>query len=394
TYVFQITDANGCTYSESYTVAPVTNITVAGQLVRNITCNPGANGEVLFTVGNFAGTYSYSLNGAPAVTGQTSATISVTGITASGPQTVVITDEITTCTATATVNVAQPAALALIVASNINANCNTGAKVSVTASGGTAPYQYSFVPATATGPGTYADSNAAVLDPATLNWKVYVKDVNGCEITAPLAFSIIKDASPTMTAPAPICFTGAPVAIDLSLVATVPVTGTRVYRVNGSDITGSVYTVTTPGTYLFSVVDANGCESNIITYEVKPQVTLVASLDQDLTCVVNASISLTPGGGTGTYTTYEVKINAGGYNPITLPYNPSVDGSYTFRVTDSQGCTAVSNVVIVTPKTDPRASAVATDVSCNGGSNGSITVTASNGIAPYKYQLSQGGTVL
>ncbi|KAF2518380.1 hypothetical protein EYY60_00155, partial [Flavobacterium zhairuonense] len=129
------------------------------------------------------------------------------------------------------------------------------------------------------------------------------------------------------------------------------------------------------------------------SYEVKPQVTLQADLVQDLTCVVNGSIELTPNGGTGTYT-YEVDIDGGGYNPATTPYTATVDGSYTFRVTDSQGCPAVSNVVVVTPKTTPTASPVATAVKCAGDGNGSITVTAADGIAPYKYQLSKAGAVV
>lgn len=61
-------------------VKPAVNITVSGTVVSDVTCNPGANGEVLFTVGNFTGTYSYVLNSGTPVTGQTSKTISITGL--------------------------------------------------------------------------------------------------------------------------------------------------------------------------------------------------------------------------------------------------------------------------------------------------------------------------
>ena len=63
TYVFTVTDANGCYYTESYTVAPVTNITVSGPLVSDVNCNAETNGAVDFTVSNFASTYSYTING-------------------------------------------------------------------------------------------------------------------------------------------------------------------------------------------------------------------------------------------------------------------------------------------------------------------------------------------
>ena len=393
-YVFQITDANGCTYQESYKVLPATEITVEGKLISDVTCNPGTNGEVLFTVGNFTGTYSYSINGAtPAVTGVNSLTIPLTGITTAGTQTIVITDEVTGCTATASVIVSQPTALSLAVVTNVNANCKNDAYVTMQASGGTAPYEYSFVVGGTGAPGTFSPSAFAILDPATPNWDVYVKDANGCIITIPFTVPVVKDAEPTMGTPTPICFVGTAVTIDLAALATVSI-GTGVYRVNGSDITGTTYDITAPGIYTFSVVDGNSCESNIVSFEVKPQVTLLAELLQDLTCTVNASIALTPGGGTGTYGSYYVDINGGGYNVITMPYEPSAAGTYTFRVADSQGCEAFSAPIIVTPALLPVANATPIDVTCIGGNNGRIEVTATSGIVPLQYQLEKGGVIV
>ncbi|WP_299892550.1 SprB repeat-containing protein, partial [uncultured Lacinutrix sp.] len=67
-YIFQVTDASGCPYQELFVIDDVDNILVNGQLISDVTCNPGTDGEVLFTVTNFTGTYSYSINGAPVVT--------------------------------------------------------------------------------------------------------------------------------------------------------------------------------------------------------------------------------------------------------------------------------------------------------------------------------------
>ncbi|SNR86953.1 T9SS type B sorting domain-containing protein, partial [Flavobacterium sp. ov086] len=386
-YVFQVTDANGCTYQESYIVKPAVNITVSGTVVSDVTCNPGSNGEVLFTVGNFKGTYSYVLNAGAPVTGQTSKTISITGLTAASTQSIVVTDEVTGCIAPASVNVIQNPALSLSLLANVPANCDNKAKVQVKAAGGVAPYEYSFVAATATGPGTYTTSDTAFLDATVPNWKVYVKDANGCEITAPFAVTITKDAAPVIAMPASICYVGSNVIIDLNALSTVAV-GPAKYTLNGVEIPGTTYTVTGAGTYIFGIIDGNGCKSNQVSFVVKPQVFLQADLNQDLTCAVDATIKLTPRGGTGTYNLYEVDINGTGYNAFTtLPYVATVDGTYTFRVTDSQGCPAVSNAVIVTPKTVPKGIAVATKVSCFGDSNGSIVVTASNGIEPYKYRI-------
>src|SRR5690606_31091775 len=98
----------------------------------------------------------------------------------------------------------------------------------------------------------------------------------------------------------------------------------------------------------------------------------------DLTCTDDAVITLTPSGGavTATYT-YEVSFNGASYAVITgSPYTPNTAGSYIFRVTDSQGCTAVSNEIIVTTPVTPTLTFSKIDVSCFGGSDGRIVVTA------------------
>jgi hypothetical protein len=57
-YMFQVTDANGCTVQELYTIADVTPIAIVGALVNDITCNAANgttnNGSASFTVTGFA----------------------------------------------------------------------------------------------------------------------------------------------------------------------------------------------------------------------------------------------------------------------------------------------------------------------------------------------------
>ncbi|MBC7847533.1 MAG: T9SS type B sorting domain-containing protein [Flavobacterium sp.] len=396
TYLFQVTDANFCTYQESFTVNPVTNITVSGQLISDVTCNPGTNGEVRFTVGNFAGTYNYSLDGGTTViTGQTNPTITVSGLSTASTQTINITDVITGCTATASLTVAQSAPLALVANPFINANCNFGAQVSVTASGGVAPYTYSYVISGAPA-GTYYTSASAVLDPAiAASWDVYVKDANNCVISTPLPIAIATDALPIIVMPASQCFVGTPLTIDLSVGQTVAVSPAT-YKINGSNQTSPIYTINAPGTYQLSIVDANGCSSNVVNYIVQPQLLLNAALTKELDCTISpdAVVTLTANGGIAPYTLYEYSTNAGasytamGSNVLTT----STAGTYIFRVTDTQGCQAVSSEVMITPQTIPTFAFTQTNVTCNGGSNGSVIITAANGIAPYQYSIDNGAT--
>ncbi|MNX37261.1 hypothetical protein D3C86_675670 [compost metagenome] len=387
TYVFQITDANGCTYSESHTVVPVTNITVSAAVIANVSCNGGSNGSLKFTVANNTGAFTAVLTAGTGTLSTTGNVVTASGLVA-GNYTLEVTDTATGCTNTASIAVTEPTALALALASNVNANCDFGAKVSVTASGGTAPYEYSFVQASAAGPGTFTASNEAELNPATTtSWKVYVRDANNCVIGTPLAIPIERDVDPTITAPALICFTGTPVTVTVTATADPDVLPAATYSVNGGAFQASRdFTISAPGTYVFRIKDGNGCIASV-SYEVKPQLTLQANLIQDLTCALVADITLVPGGGTGTYTKYEV-YDGTTYTVIPGPsYKPTVDGTYSFRVTDSQNCEAVSNVITVSPKTVPTATFTQVDVSCFGGNNGSFVLTPADGIAPYTYSV-------
>lgn len=66
-------------------------------------------------------------------------------------------------------------------------------------------------------------------------------------------------------------------------------------------------------------------------------------------------------------------------------------GTYTYSVTDANGCTATATVNIQ-DYVPPVASFTTTDASCFGASDGSITVTASQGKAPYSYSIDNGNS--
>ncbi|TRX07877.1 T9SS type B sorting domain-containing protein [Flavobacterium gawalongense] len=405
-YFFQVKDANNCISVLEVPIPSISSIGVVINNKSNVTCNGANNGIINYTVSGFDATVTtieYELLNpltnspiSPAING------TITGV-AGGPTSGIISglkpgDYLlkvkestgTLCSALIPFNINQPIqSLNATISNETNANCNTGTQITVSATGGTGPYQYAFVQDGAPQAGAYNNSNLGVLNPLPLplklNWDIWVKDANGCEFK--IDKTITVDPSPTIDPVGLQCFTGS--ALSITLTGTY--VGIPTYSIGGAYQASPTFTVNAPGVYNVSIKDANGCIAPA-TFEVKEQVILVANMTQDLTCAVGASITLTPSGGTGTYTTYEVSFNGGVYAPTISPFITNTAGSYVFRVTDSQGCPAISNEIIVTPNTTPTLTFTQANVSCNGGSNGSIVITAAAGIAPYQYSIDNGVT--
>src|SRR5690606_1644307 len=100
----------------------------------------------------------------------------------------------------------------------------------------------------------------------------------------------------------------------------------------------------------------------------------------------NGAINLTPAGGVGPYT---YVWNSGA---TTEDRTGLTAGTYSVTITDANGCTATVNDIVVTQPTVVNATAGAqTNVSCNGGSNGSATVNVTGGTGAYTYSWAPSG---
>lgn len=402
TYTFQVTDDKGCTYQEAYTIQDVTPIDVLGQLVSNVTCVGDSDGEISYAVGGFNNTYSYTVAGPtaiPAGNNVSAATLNFNNL-AAGDYIITVTDDDTNCTDTATVTVQEPAAALVISTLDVtdlscSASGTNPGSVVITASGGWGSYEYELEDPTGGLTGPQSNNTFAGLTDTSGNYTVTVRDAGGCEVTQ--TFSLTPAIAPELTiTPNDTCYDD---AIGLTLTATVNAgTGTApfTYTLNGgaSNTTG-VFTGLSAGTYTIEVTDDKNC-TDTETITINPELQVTATAGILAVCETDMDVNITAAGGDGNYV---YAIVADGVTPTagdfsaTNPITVTGAGDYDVYVRDNAGnasfCEASFDITI-TQDAPIVITESHTDVSCNGGTDGSITLSAAGGAGNYTYSIDAG----
>lgn len=363
-YSVQITDANGCNQSEPFTIDSPPDW-VASFTPTPPTCNGGNDGAITSS-GITGGTppYSYSWTN----TAQT--TEDLTGLGA-GAYTLTVTDSIG-CTHTfPPVVVSEPTPISISEAhSDVTCNGNDDGSIDISVSGGTPGYTYVWMPGGSTGQDT------SDLAPGT--YEVLVTDANGCEDSLEIEIiePLVLTLNPTFNDAtcSGLCDGDAMVS---------PTGGAGPYGYTWTPNVGSGPTASNlcAGTYDVLVTDGNGCQ----------ETASFTITDNQLQVSVNTTDATCNTGCDGT----AAAVVTGTHPPFTYDWQPTggigtsesglCAGSYTLTVTDANGCTQTVPFTIIEP--DPiTISMVVTDVTCEGGSDGSIDLSVSGGTGPYNYQ--------
>ncbi|MEI8194174.1 MAG: SprB repeat-containing protein, partial [Flavobacteriia bacterium] len=180
------------------------------------------------------------------------------------------------------------------------------------------------------------------------------------------------------------CFNFANGSIQIAANSTAPYT----YSWSNSATTPTISNLG-PGTYTVTATDAFTCQSNA-TYQIIQPTLLIASATvtsnyngQQISCF-NASdgiATVVPSGGT---LPYSYLWSNGQTTAVATGLNI---GTYSVIVTDANGCTAFDTVFLTQP-TPIVLSTTHTDVTCFGGFNGSISLSATGGTFPYTFNWS------
>jgi hypothetical protein len=157
--------------------------------------------------------------------------------------------------------------------------------------------------------------------------------------------------------------------------------------------TGNTIGSLSAGTYNVTVTSPAGCIATFTNLVTQPNALVVTPTVTNYNCFgQTGAINLNVTGGTGART-YNWSRSGGGFTASTQNINNLTAGTYNVTVTDANSCTATSMATVTGPATQVVVNlASKTNISCNGGSNGSINITAVGGTPGYTYLWSDGST--
>ncbi len=348
-----------------------------------VSCNGGNNGiaEATYTEGTTPMTYLWN-DGAAQTTQQ------ATGLTA-GTYNVLVTDANGCAINAGPVTISQPPAFSVSTTS-LDEQCNGACDGSLTASatGGTTPYTYQW------DNGLPVGANHLNLCPGTYN--LVVTDANSCTAAgvetinpAPILTSSFSVNDTTQ------CFTGN----NFVFTSTGLYSGGATFQWDFGDLSGStsenpVHNYALVGNYQvrFIVTDGLCADTSYLNVEVfdEPQINLNPN---GLSCngTNDGWISSNVTGGTTPYSYNWLNSLLNPIGQVTDTAFGLVSGTYYLQVTDANGCSITSVAVMVNEPSAVGGVVNSTDPTCNGVCDGTITITASGGVAPYQYTKDGGG---
>ena len=366
-YTVNITDANLCLVSNTFTIIQPTTLSLAFTK-KDVLCNGGCTGGVKVIAAGGTAPYTYSWTPTGAFVGSVLDTI-VNLCT--GTYSVLVTDA-NGCLITGTISVGQPVVLTSTVSSTnnlCNGSCNGSA--TLTANGGIGPYSFSYNSL----PVAFTSTVGSLCSGTYLGTVV---DFNGCISTNSFVISQPLPIVVTTTISNPKCN-----AVCNGSVATAVTGGTPAYNYVWIASGGTVPNPTglCAGNYTVNVTDANLCFGQALVTLTNPSALLANASFTNPTCngSCNGIVTSNPIGGTGPMTySWAAPTNT----------NQTVSalcaGNYTVVVTDANLCQDTQTLTLTMPAPISINPAI-TPATCSF-SNGAITAVPSTTVAnPYTY---------
>ncbi len=369
TYTVTITDTVGCQGTANVTIGEPTVVVASITSSNNETCNGSSDGSA--TAGGAGGdnNYNYSWNTTPVQNTQTA-----TGL-APGTYIVTVTDG-NSCSDTASV-VINPGPFMTVSHTQSNVSCFGGSNggINVTVNGAPGAITYNWMPGALTSE-----------DPVGLTAGTYILTAtsSGCQvndtvvITEPTQLVAVIDSSFDVT-----CNGDADGSAYAS--ASGGTGGTYTYLWNDPTSQTSPNAINLGfGNYTLTVTDSNSCQTTVNVSINEPPALTANSGSFDAYCgVAQGSAWILPTNGTAPYTfAWDSAASPLGTNDTLYNVYP---GTYNIQIQDANSCKYNGTVVVNAAPGGSASISTFTDVSCNGGNNGTATVSMSNAFPGYTY---------
>lgn len=226
-------------------------------------------------------------------------------------------------------------------------------------------------------------ADASITAASGMYW-VQVADTNGCSSSDTIFVSQSLALNTNMIATDVSCYGGTNGSAEAVVSG-----GTAPYSYSWStSSTAAITDSLAVGSYTVTVTDSMGCVRMDSI-----QVTGPVLLNAAISAFTNVGCY---GGNSGTATV----MASGGTNPYHYSWSSGDTsnvatalpvGNYTVTVTDSNACTALDSVTIISPA-QLSVSFSINNITCNGGNDGSLAAVVSGGTNPYSYSWTSGST--
>ncbi|MGB1315813.1 MAG: gliding motility-associated C-terminal domain-containing protein, partial [Chitinophagales bacterium] len=445
---YYVVENNGTCIGDASPVSAIINsdITITIDLINNVSCFGGNDGDIYTSITGGNGVYTYSWTGG----GANEDLINV----AAGIYVLTVTDGIG-CSKSASATIGSPSDIDIALDNLENVSCNglSDGSIAISVSGGAAGYTYSWSDGAAVvattndlnnvAAGSYtltvtdtklctetytasitenvalagnitannilcygATSSASVAVsggalPYTYLWSNFDNGTTATNLPAGSVSVVVTDDNQctlqlfaNITAPSAAlevtdslinnvtCFNGNDGAIYTSISG-----GTAPYSVSWSPNVGAAKDITNlaVGIYTITVTDANNCTTTA-TYEVENALEIISTMAVTNPSCFGEETGMIVVGNSGGTAPYNYSWNTTPPQTGLVAINLAGDMTYTVTITDINGCTAQNTASVVYP-TEMTVTSIPTSVSCISTANGSVTVAVQNGNRPYQYEL-------
>jgi gliding motility-associated-like protein len=329
------------------------------------------SGTPLYTLEWFQGTTSLGTNDSITVcpATQTTYTAQFTYTKCGETTPTVLTDDVTVTPA--------PGQISATITPQQSTCGQANGSVSITASGGSGALSYSSDNINFGSSSSFTGLSSGI-------YTFYIQDQGGCTVSLPVQITDLSTLAATADSIPALCNGSSDGLINVTATG-----GTQPYSYilgSGSPQTSATFNNLSSGSYSITVIDLQGCQVTLNQSVTEPTAIQLTEINS-----TNSSCNLPNGGlevnASGGISPYIYSINNFSTSQSTGLFTNISALTYTVGIQDGNGCSAQINVVVNGDNSVIAIPGNSTSTSCNGSSDGQLSLFTFGGPAPYQFSI-------